>query len=238
MSLRLLASIALFAPGAAIAQARCDVHAGDEAYEKCLRAGVDTAQARLFRTAGLAMETLPESARPAFVATNDHSLDSARAVCRARSGEMGGTARNHFLQCLTTFAQNRERVLIGRYHLQGPIPASVACVGYEPDSVSLSGILEQRTFPGLPNYSSVAAGDEPETGFYLRLLTPLCVSRSIDIWNRPAAGVQLLQLWVVKAAINDSLGVRVGQPVTVRGTLSYAFTAHHHTQVLLSVHHF
>lgn len=50
-----------------------------------------------------------------------------------------------------------------------------ACFTYGP-TVAISGKLEQRTFPGLPNYEDVRKGDQPEKGFYLSLSTPVCTS--------------------------------------------------------------
>ena len=38
------------------------------------------------------------------------------------------------------------------------------CLLYEPQIVSLAGTLRRKTFPGRPNYESVARGDEAETG--------------------------------------------------------------------------
>jgi len=43
-------------------------------------------------------------------------------------------------------------------------PAAAVCLAYAPFRVSLSGTLERRTYPGHPNYESIALGDEAETG--------------------------------------------------------------------------
>jgi len=51
-----------------------------------------------------------------------------------------------------------------------------SCLTYEPDVVMLQGVLRRHTFPGVPNYESVKAGDEPETGFYLHLARPVCTT--------------------------------------------------------------
>jgi hypothetical protein len=48
-------------------------------------------------------------------------------------------------------------------------------VHYSPETVSLEGVIELQTFPGRYNYESIAAGDEPEKGYYLRL------SQSVDV---------------------------------------------------------
>ena len=105
-----------------------------------------------------------------------------------------------------------------------------ACLRYEPDTVRLSGSLTRLTFPGRPNYESVAAGDQPETGFYLRVPAPICTTASREYAAQ--AGIRLVQL------VLDSLGYAalksyLGRRVTLRGTLTGAITAHHHAPVLL-----
>ncbi len=40
---------------------------------------------------------------------------------------------------------------------------------YQPEKVTLSGKLFQKTYPGPPNYESVKNGDVPEKGWYLQL---------------------------------------------------------------------
>jgi hypothetical protein len=108
------------------------------------------------------------------------------------------------------------------------------CLAYEPDTVLLSGELERRTYPGRPNYESVARGDEAETGFYLVVTQPLCVTRNLDDFNEPAVGVRTVQL-VLDQPGYDRLRRSLGHQVTVRGTIFHAHTGHHHAELLLQV---
>jgi hypothetical protein len=124
---------------------------------------------------------------------------------------------------------------------QPAFAASIDTVGtcdsltYEPDTVRLSGRLERHTYPGRPNYESIAKGDEAETGFYLRPEEPICLSHGkTDIDDEPATGVKLVQL-VLDARGYDRLRPRLGQRVTVRGTLFHSETGHHHATLLLWV---
>jgi hypothetical protein len=122
------------------------------------------------------------------------------------------------------------------------VPAGVAsaispCLRYEPDTVAVTGTLARKTFPGRPNYESVAAGDEPETGFYLELAAPICTVASPDSSadnNGALQGVRLVQL-VLDSAGYARLRPSVGRSITLRGTLFAALTGHHHAPLLLRV---
>ena len=109
------------------------------------------------------------------------------------------------------------------------------CLTYEPDTVSITGTLQRLTFPGRPNYESLAQGDEPETGFYLVLAQPVCTrgeSASTDAYPIGAADtVQLLLDSAGYARLRSSLGLQL----TVSGTLAARFTGHHHAPLLLDV---
>jgi hypothetical protein len=107
------------------------------------------------------------------------------------------------------------------------------CAGYEPDTLEVTGVLERRTYPGPPNYENIAKGDARETGYYLNLSKPLCVSRNLDATNVPTAGVRALQLVLDKTGPNR-LRAKIGKRLTLRGTLAHAFTAHHHAELLLT----
>jgi hypothetical protein len=109
------------------------------------------------------------------------------------------------------------------------------CLRYEPDTVSIRGRLYRRTYPGPPNYESVAKGDDPETGFYVHLGSPACfVAGEDSLLDFPQQGVKEVQLNL------DSTGYARLRPklqtvVQLRGTLYAAFSGHHHAPVLLKV---
>ena len=102
------------------------------------------------------------------------------------------------------------------------------CVTYEPDEVVLKGTIQRHTFPGPPNYESIAKGDRPERYWLLHLAQPICVSASSQ-WEKET-GVSEVQLIITK--YDKTL---VGRKVVATGTLFRAHTGHHHTKVVLTV---
>lgn len=107
------------------------------------------------------------------------------------------------------------------------------CLQYAPAKVVLSGELERLTFPGRPNYESVAGGDEPETGFYLKLPQALCINgdkASADAY--PQKDVRLIQL-VLDRQGYSALKSSLGKTVTLNGSLFAQHTGHHHAPLLL-----
>jgi len=114
-------------------------------------------------------------------------------------------------------------------------------VKYEPSLVELKGKLEMQTFPGLPNYESIASGDEAEKGFYLELDHPIDV---IGDKSDPGENAQTeLHVKVLQLATSHDDGTwdqvhraGVGAHVTIDGTLFHRLSGHNHSRVLLSVH--
>jgi hypothetical protein len=107
-----------------------------------------------------------------------------------------------------------------------------SCLSYARP-VQLSGSLVRRTFPGPPNYQSVAAGDLPEIYWLVQLDKPICVDRDADDpMNGPTAGVTAVQLVLTPEQYNI-YGNLVGHHLSVEGRLFSAFTGHHHTPVLM-----
>ncbi len=107
------------------------------------------------------------------------------------------------------------------------------CLPYEPTSITLSGKLERKTFPGQPNYESVATGDDPETGFYLVLASPLCavgVPNSVN--TETHTNVRLVQLTLNQQGY-AKLRPLIGKNIHVRGQIFGWQTGHHHTPLLL-----
>src|ERR1700752_1178436 len=74
--------------------------------------------------------------------------------------------------------------------------AAQPCLSFEPTIESIVGSLVRRTFAGPPNYESVKAGDEAETGWYVSLARPICVARAArdESQSEDVSGVQLVQL--------------------------------------------
>lgn len=111
--------------------------------------------------------------------------------------------------------------------------AGAACLKYEPDTVTLAGRLHRGTFPGSPNFESIAAGDEAETGYYLTLDAPICTQA--DSADREAhEGVREVQL-VLTEQQYAALRPELGKQVRLKGQLYSAFSGHHHAPLLLRV---
>lgn len=110
-------------------------------------------------------------------------------------------------------------------------PAPQQCLTYEPDTVALQGTIRRHTFPGPPNYESVAKGDAAERVWVLHLVKPICVSASSD-WEKET-GVSDVQLVITNGY--SQYRKFLGRKVVVSGTMYRAHTGHHHTKVLLTV---
>lgn len=217
----------------AFGQASCADAANYFLREDWLRARRDTAVARLLQATARGLDVLPDGERSLFIQREGRLVDSARTECRARFEGLGSDLRIRLMECVTNFSDARTKALVSALLRANANLGQRVCLPYEPDSVTVTGVLEQKTFPDLPNYRSVAEGDQAETGFYLRASTPFCISRRIDLDHPPMAGVELVQLWP-RDADNEWFRAHVGQLLTVHGTLFPAVTVHHHTDVLLS----
>jgi hypothetical protein len=118
--------------------------------------------------------------------------------------------------------------------IAGASPAHAQCLGYG-GKVQLTGTLERRTFPGPPEFESIAAGDAPETVWLLRLDAPVCVARDHKDESGINAGASSLKQ--VQLLLNQDqyklYAKWIGTRVTLRGKLFGAATAHHRTAVLL-----
>jgi hypothetical protein len=113
--------------------------------------------------------------------------------------------------------------------------SAFTCLSYEPAVVKIAGTLERKTFPGPPNYESVAKGDQAETYWFVELHSSMCVAedKAEPDLNAAQTGVTEIQL-VLKPEVYKSYKGLLGGEVIVTGTLFGAITAHHHTPVLLT----
>lgn len=124
-------------------------------------------------------------------------------------------------------------LLAGLVFTQGA--SAAACLAYEPQSVALKGKLHRQTFPGAPNFESVAQGDQAETGFYLTLPAPVCTISGGDDQEAFAA-VREVQLVLDKQQYAE-LRPQLGKTVSLHGKLFARFSGHHHADILLRVAH-
>src|ERR1041384_7028204 len=103
--------------------------------------------------------------------------------------------------------------------------AAAHCLDYEPSVVVLSGTIVRQTFPGPPNYESVARGDSAERIWILRLARPICLNVA-DRYDIHESGQKQLQL-VLKPEFYKRFSHLVGKRVTATGTVFHAYTGHH-----------
>ncbi|MCA9639176.1 MAG: DUF4431 domain-containing protein, partial [Myxococcales bacterium] len=95
----------------------------------------------------------------------------------------------------------------------------------------LVGTLIARTYPGPPNYESVATGDSSEQAYILVLEAPVCVAPdpTSDLNSKGASGALEIQV----ASLHLRFSTMVGQRIAVSGSLFAAHTGHHRTPVLM-----
>jgi len=103
--------------------------------------------------------------------------------------------------------------------------------------VKLVGVIKNRTFPGPPNYKSVAKGDEPEDYWILTLDNPIDVAEDpeypVPDENRPQLNQRELQIDL--GGDYTTYAKLLGKKVEVTGSLSQGFTVHHKTPVMIGV---
>jgi hypothetical protein len=105
---------------------------------------------------------------------------------------------------------------------------------YEPEIVTLTGIVKTMVFPGPPNYENIANGDLSEDCWYLKLDHPIDVNllpdTNSDI-NEPEKNIDLVQ--IVDRRKADWKKLKDDNHVRITGTLFHRFTGHHHALVLI-----
>jgi uncharacterized protein DUF4431 len=122
-------------------------------------------------------------------------------------------------------------ILLARAQTKSP------CLAYAPTVVKLTGKLVQETFPGPPNYESVRNGDRPETEWILELDNTHCVDedKADPDLNPAQKAVRRIQLVFNDRKAYVKYKDLVSKKIMLTGTLFGGHTAHHHTNVLLTV---
>src|SRR5262245_41708555 len=117
-----------------------------------------------------------------------------------------------------------------------PALQAPACFHFEPAVSTISGTLVRKTYAGPPNYEDIKSGDRPETGWYVRLAKPICVTGTPgdEVNGEDERGVDLVQLVLTHDEYKTHGGL-VGKKVKATGTFFRWHTGHHHTPVLLTV---
>jgi len=108
-------------------------------------------------------------------------------------------------------------------------------VPYEPEIVTLSGKMYEKTYPGPPEYMSIEIGDQQETVMILALSEPIDVEKTSnedDDFNETEKGVLEIQVVFSESMPTKSLW---NQEITLKGSLFHAHTGHHRRRVLIMV---
>ncbi len=110
------------------------------------------------------------------------------------------------------------------------------CFEYDGPTVTLTGKLTSKVFPGPPNYESIRKGDQKETATILIVTRPICTTtKDPESHGDPERGQRAIQLVVLKHEIWPIIRRLMGKRATVSGTLFHWNTGHHHTKVLMEV---
>jgi hypothetical protein len=112
-------------------------------------------------------------------------------------------------------------------------PPTGRCLNPNEPGIILIGIIKAHTFPGRPNYESVARGDERERYWLLHLDKPICVEA--DDSFQKEQNVSRLQLVFEGDKPYEKYRPLLDRRVAVDGELFHRHTGHHHTRVLITV---
>lgn len=109
----------------------------------------------------------------------------------------------------------------------------IKTVSYEPEEVEVTGMVHTNVYPGAPDYTSVELGDRPEETFIITLCNPINVEPTKDDeFNEAEKAVRELHVSFDDHAPSPE---EMKHPITIKGTLYHAHTAHHHRRVLMMV---
>jgi len=119
------------------------------------------------------------------------------------------------------------------------IGASIAqaqCLNYDPDVVTLQGVLYLKLFYGPPNFGENPETDAKDEQYLLKLDAPICVNPDGQVKsfnNEAESGLTDVQLVVNDPKFWPLLKRGLDHRIKATGTLYHAHTAHHRTKVLL-----
>ena len=96
-------------------------------------------------------------------------------------------------------------------------------------TVTVTGLLSRKVFPGPPNHESVAKGDAPEAVLILKLPHKICFDDGGE-FSDPAERFDTVQ---VSLPAKIAAARLIGRQVTVRGEAMGAHTGHHHAPMVV-----
>ena len=125
-------------------------------------------------------------------------------------------------------------LLIGLLSL--PAAATARCLPWEPDPVTLVGVLEMRELPGPPAYRNIAKGDFAEPVYFVHLDEAVCVNEDLEssLPRKRHHGMTEIQLSIPKER-RSTLTPLVGKRIRLSGTLFSGATAYYRTPVAIRV---
>ncbi len=134
-----------------------------------------------------------------------------------------GTLANQCLIVLTLFVTS--------------LPASEAVYRYDPQVVTLTGILDTRIYAGAPNYESVKKGDRPNQIWLIKLPHPISMNPDLDpmSFNEKETGIKELHVILTDLKDEKILRGHKGERVTLSGQIFHAHTIHHPLPLLMDV---
>ena len=111
------------------------------------------------------------------------------------------------------------------------------CLPYEPASSTIAGTITRGAFPGRPNFTSIADGDEKLVYWILTLDSPACVGSTTLATevNEVESGVSEIQLVPRDDRFYEQYQGVIGKHVKATGTLFHQHSAWHMTRVVLQV---
>src|SRR5664279_3129055 len=80
--------------------------------------------------------------------------------------------------------------------ISAPSLAEVDCLPFEPTEVSIEGMIVARSFPGRPNFESIAGGDEKLVYWLLKLGKSVCVGTPDSISEINTAESKVLEIQI------------------------------------------
>ena len=99
--------------------------------------------------------------------------------------------------------------------------------------ISLTGTLSIQLFPGIPNFQSIAAGDEEERTFILELNEKICI-RDKEGFADPNHKFFTVHL-KAQGQLRKILDASETQSLEVKGIGYPSHTGHHHAPLVLDV---
>jgi len=115
------------------------------------------------------------------------------------------------------------------------VAANSKCLAYEPEIISVTGIIHPETFAGPPNYSSIEKGDEALKYWIITLDNEICVNKNTDEGNIPEYQIKVMQLVFVGSGEYDLYRSLLGKKVKIYGSLYHMYAGRHFTTVLIRV---